>query len=49
MSDCMVALHERYKEHASLFEAFGELLTEPLFILEANEQVIASGRRGCIA
>ena len=40
MSDRMVLLQDRYREHTTLFEAFGEVLTEPFFILDDAEQVI---------
>ena len=40
MSDRMELLQDKYGEHTALFEAFGDVLTEPFFILDDTEQVI---------
>ena len=40
MSGTMVLVQEKYQEYAALFEAFGDVLTEPFFILDDAEKII---------
>jgi len=39
-------LNGKYGEHAGLFKAFGEVLTEPFFVLDEDEQVIGCNEAG---
>ena len=38
--DTLIPLTKQYQEHSALFEAFAELLTEPLFIIDEAERIV---------
>jgi len=40
MTDTLVPLTEKYEAHSALFEAFAGVLMEPLFIVDADEQIV---------